>query len=137
MVGTFWYNFLAGTPFPPPKGALAPFFGEKGGTGPLFVTAAPLVRKKGVPAKLVIPTKIPTTQLNLILAKIPIPKKLLVIVWYTILGISNFGKHQMFTFYEKHNLASKSFLFNKETQVEIFSEYVLGKSKCDCWCSHF
>ncbi len=32
----------------------------------------------------------------------------------------NFGKHPMFRFYEKHNLASKLFLFNKETQVEIF-----------------
>jgi hypothetical protein len=32
----------------------------------------------------------------------------------------NFGKHQMLRFYEKHNLASKLFLFNKETQVELF-----------------
>jgi hypothetical protein len=43
----------------------------------------------------------------------------------------------MLRFYKKHNLASKSFLFNKETQVEIFFESVLGKSKCDCRCSHF
>jgi hypothetical protein len=47
---------------------------------------------------------------------------------------SNFGKHR---FYEKHNVASKSFLFNKETQVEIFFESVFKKSKCDCWCLHF
>jgi hypothetical protein len=39
---------------------------------------------------------------------------------------SNFGKHPMLGFYEKHNLASKSFLFNKETQVEIFFESVFG-----------
>ncbi len=50
---------------------------------------------------------------------------------------SNFGKHPMIGFYEKHNLASKLFLFNKETQVEIFFEPVFGKSKCDCRCLHF
>jgi hypothetical protein len=50
---------------------------------------------------------------------------------------SNFGKHPMLRFYEKHNLASKSFLFNKETQVEIFFESVNGKLKCDCRCLHF
>jgi hypothetical protein len=46
---------------------------------------------------------------------------------------SNFGKHPMLRFYKKHNLASKLFLFNKETQVEIFFESMFGKSKCDCW----
>jgi hypothetical protein len=40
-------------------------------------------------------------------------------------------------FCEKHNLASKLFLFNKETQVETFFESVFGKSKCDCRCLHF
>jgi hypothetical protein len=35
----------------------------------------------------------------------------------------------MLRFYEKHNLASKLFLFNKETQVEIFFAFVFGKSK--------
>ncbi len=40
----------------------------------------------------------------------------------------------MLKFYEKHNLASKLFLLNKETQVEIFFESVLGKLKCDCQC---
>jgi hypothetical protein len=50
---------------------------------------------------------------------------------------SNFGKHPMLRIYKKHNLASKLFLFNKETQVEIFFESVFGKSKCDCRCSHF
>ncbi len=49
----------------------------------------------------------------------------------------NFGKHPMLRCYEKHNLASKSFLFNKETQVEIIFESVFGKSKCDCQCLHF
>ncbi len=49
----------------------------------------------------------------------------------------NFGKRPMLRFYEKHNLASKLFLFYKETQVEIFSESVSGKSKCDCQCLHF
>ncbi len=38
----------------------------------------------------------------------------------------NFGKHTMLRFYKKHNLASKSFLFNKETQVEIFLNLCLG-----------
>jgi hypothetical protein len=42
----------------------------------------------------------------------------------------NFGKHPMLRFYEKHNLASKLFLFNKKTQVEIFFEPVFGKSNC-------
>ncbi len=50
---------------------------------------------------------------------------------------SNFGKHPMLRFYEKHNLASKLFLFNNETKVENFFESVFGKSKCDCWCLHF
>jgi hypothetical protein len=40
-------------------------------------------------------------------------------------------------FYEKNNLASKLFLFNKETLVEIFFESVFWKIKCNCWCSHF
>jgi hypothetical protein len=40
---------------------------------------------------------------------------------------SNFGKHPMLRFYKKHNLASKSFLFNEETRIEIFFESVLGK----------
>jgi hypothetical protein len=38
----------------------------------------------------------------------------------------NFGKHPMIRFYKKHNLASKSFLFNKETQVDFFFESVFG-----------
>jgi hypothetical protein len=50
---------------------------------------------------------------------------------------SNFGKHPMLRFYEKHNFSSKLFLFNKETQLEIFIESVFGKSMCDCWCLHF
>ncbi len=50
---------------------------------------------------------------------------------------SNFGKHPMLRFYEKPNLASKSFLFNEETQVKIFFESVFGKSKCNCRCLHF
>ncbi len=50
---------------------------------------------------------------------------------------SNLGKHPMLRFYEKHNLASKLFLFNKETQVENFFESVFWKSKCDCRCSNF
>jgi hypothetical protein len=49
----------------------------------------------------------------------------------------NFGKRPMIRFYKKHNLATKLFLFNKETQVERFFESVFRKSKCDCWCSHF
>ncbi len=34
----------------------------------------------------------------------------------------------MLKFYKKHNLASKLFLFNKETQAEISFESVFGKS---------
>jgi hypothetical protein len=49
----------------------------------------------------------------------------------------NFGKNSMLRFYKKYNLASKLFLFNKETQVEIFFESVFGKSECDCRCLHF
>ena len=45
---------------------------------------------------------------------------------------SNFGKHLMLRFYEKHNLASKLFLFNKEIQVEIFLECFI-----DFLCLHF
>jgi hypothetical protein len=37
---------------------------------------------------------------------------------------SNFGKHPIIRSYEKHNLACKLFLFNKETQVEIFFKSV-------------
>jgi hypothetical protein len=36
----------------------------------------------------------------------------------------------MLRFYEKHNLASKLILVNKETQVELFFESVFGKSNC-------
>jgi hypothetical protein len=36
----------------------------------------------------------------------------------------------MLRFYENHNLASKSFLFKKETQLEIFFESVFGKPNC-------
>ncbi len=50
---------------------------------------------------------------------------------------SNLSKHQMLRFYEKHNMASKLFLFNKEIQVEIFFESVFRISKCDCRCLHF
>jgi hypothetical protein len=42
----------------------------------------------------------------------------------------NVGKHQMLRFCKKHKLASKSFLFNKETQVELFFEFVFEKSNC-------
>ncbi len=49
----------------------------------------------------------------------------------------NFDKNPMLRFYEKHILASKLFLFNKETQLEIFFESVFRKSKCDCRFLHF
>ncbi len=39
--------------------------------------------------------------------------------------------------YKKHILASKLFLFKKETLVEIFFDSVFGKSKCDNRCLHF
>jgi hypothetical protein len=60
----FGIIFLAGTPFSLKKGALAPFLREKGGTSPFLIQPAPLLRKKGVPVKLVIPTKILTAQLT-------------------------------------------------------------------------
>ncbi len=50
---------------------------------------------------------------------------------------SNFGKHPMIRLYEKHNLASKLFFFNKGTKAEIFFDSVFGKSKCGCRCLHF
>jgi hypothetical protein len=40
----------------------------------------------------------------------------------------NVSKHPTLRFYKKYKLASKLFLFNKETQVEIFFESVFGKS---------
>ncbi len=49
---------------------------------------------------------------------------------------SNFGKHPMLRFYKKHNLASKLFLFYKETQENFFFDVFL-KSKCDCQYFHF
>jgi hypothetical protein len=49
----------------------------------------------------------------------------------------NFGRHIILRFYKTHNLASKSFLFNKETLVEIFFASVFGKLKCDSRCLHF
>jgi hypothetical protein len=42
----------------------------------------------------------------------------------------NVGKHAIHRFYKKHKLASKLFLFNKETQVENFFEFVFRKSNC-------
>jgi hypothetical protein len=36
----------------------------------------------------------------------------------------------MLKFYEEHNLASKLFLFSKETQEKKFFESVFGKSNC-------
>jgi hypothetical protein len=39
---------------------------------------------------------------------------------------SNFGKHPMLRFYEKHSLASKFILFDKEIQVEFFLNLCLG-----------
>jgi hypothetical protein len=39
---------------------------------------------------------------------------------------TNFSKHPMLRFYEKHNLASKSFLINKETQVDFFLNLCSG-----------
>jgi hypothetical protein len=38
----------------------------------------------------------------------------------------NFGKHPMLRFYKKHSLASKLFLFNKETKGEIFFDLCSG-----------
>ncbi len=39
---------------------------------------------------------------------------------------SNFGKHPMLRLYEKHNMASKLFIY-KDTQVEIFFKSVFRK----------
>jgi hypothetical protein len=43
---------------------------------------------------------------------------------------SNVDKHPMLRFYKKHKLASKSFLFNKVNEVEIFFESIIGESNC-------
>jgi hypothetical protein len=43
---------------------------------------------------------------------------------------SNVGKHPMLRIYKKYKLASKLFLFNKETQVVILFESVFGKFNC-------
>ncbi len=42
----------------------------------------------------------------------------------------NVGKHPKLRYYEQHKLASKSFLFNKDTQVDNFFESVFKKSNC-------
>ncbi len=65
----FGIIFLAGTPFSLKRGHWPPFWVKKGAPAPFLTQPAPLLRKKGVPAKLVIPTEIPTAQLNLIPAK--------------------------------------------------------------------
>jgi hypothetical protein len=82
---SFWYHFLAGTPFSLKKGALAPFVTEKGGTGPFFDTASPSFAEKrsfcqnsNTDQNTDRPAKSDT-------GKIPIPKKLLVTPWYTTL----------------------------------------------------
>ncbi len=74
----FGIIFFGGNPFFPQKGGTGPLFEGKRGHWPFFDTTSPLLRKKGVLVKLVIPTEIPTTQLKSDTSKIPIPKKLLV-----------------------------------------------------------
>jgi hypothetical protein len=78
LVGTYWYHFFGGNPYFPQKGGTGPLLEEKGGNCPLFDTASPLLRKKGVPAKLVISTGNTDRQVKFDTGKIPIPKKLLV-----------------------------------------------------------
>jgi hypothetical protein len=60
---------LTGTPFSLKKGELVPFLRKKGALAPFLIQPAPLLRKKGVPAKLVIPTGNTDRQVNLIPAK--------------------------------------------------------------------
>jgi hypothetical protein len=62
LASFFWRE----PPFPSKRGHWPPFWGKKGAMAPFLIQPAPLLRKKGVPAKLVIPTEIPTAQLNLI-----------------------------------------------------------------------
>jgi hypothetical protein len=61
--------FLAGTPFSLKKGATAPILRKMGALAPFLKQPAPLLRKKGVPAKLVIPTGNTDRQVNLMPAK--------------------------------------------------------------------
>ncbi len=64
-VSFFWREPL----FPSKRGHWPPFWGKKGATAPFSIQPAPLLRKKGVPAKLVIPTGNTDRQVNLIPAK--------------------------------------------------------------------
>jgi hypothetical protein len=57
--------YLAGNPISLKKGALAPFLRKKGAIAFFLIQPAPLLRKKGVPAKLVIPTGNTDRQINL------------------------------------------------------------------------
>ncbi len=65
LVSLFWREPL----FPSTRGHWPSVWGKKGALAPFLIRPAPLLRKQGVPAKLVIPTEIPTAQLNLILAE--------------------------------------------------------------------
>ncbi len=65
----FGIIFLVGNPISLKKGAKAPFLRKKGALAPFLIQPAPLFRKKGVPAKLVIPTGNTDRQINLIPAK--------------------------------------------------------------------
>ncbi len=56
LVSFFWREPL----FPSKRGHWPPFRGKKGALAPFLIQPAPLLWKKRVPAKLVIPTKIPT-----------------------------------------------------------------------------
>ncbi len=69
----FGIIFLAGTPFSLKKVALVPFLRKRGAQAPFLMQPAPLLWKKGVPVKLVIPTGNTDRQVNLVPAK----------YWYT------------------------------------------------------
>jgi hypothetical protein len=82
--------FLARIPISLKKGGTGPLFEEKGGTSPLFDTASPPFAEKrrsrqisNSDRKYQQPNKSDT-------CKIPIPKKLLVTLWYTTLIFTMF-----------------------------------------------
>jgi hypothetical protein len=84
----FGIIFLAGTPFPLKKVALAPFSREKGGTSPLFDTASPPFAEKRSSCQTSNTDRNTDRPVKSDTGKIPIPKKWLVTPWYTTLLFS-------------------------------------------------
>jgi hypothetical protein len=84
----FGIIFLAGTPIFPQKGGTGPLFEKKGGTGTLFDTASPPFAEKRSSRQISNTNQNTDRPLKSDIGKIPIPKKLLVTLWYTTLEIT-------------------------------------------------